>query len=250
MQLRLPLRLLLGLILPACSAAPASFGGPGAPQEFRPLLLEQVADPQQLAATLASQPQLAGAADAVLILIAYDSSGALGAARVYYRGVSPDESRAVDAVLREELAVVGTPRSLGWYRLTADASPRLEETQQPASRPPRMLNRRLITESLQRLASRPQMPEASARVRIFIDPDGTVGLAEIVASSGRLDVDRELVKVARMARFTTAHLDEFPVCAWVEFPITFRRHRWDFPADQVAQRSAYGSLRGPRGPGF
>lgn len=94
------------------------------------------------------------------------------------------------------------------------------------------------------------MPDANARVRIFIDTDGTVGLAEIVASSGRIDVDRELVNVARMARFTAAHLDDFPVCAWVEFPITVSRHRWDFPADQVAQRNAYVSARGLRGPGF
>lgn len=249
--MHLRLLVLFAVLLPGCAPAASVVGGTSRNADaFRPLALEEVADPELLAAALAAHPLLSGAADTSLVLIAYDSSGALRSARVYHRAASAEESRAVDALLREKLAAAATPRSLGWYFLTTDAGPRLVGTDPPATRPPRILNLTELTQVLQRLARRPQMRDASVRVRIFIDTDGTVGTAEIVGSSGSIEIDRELLNVARLARFTTAHLEAFAVCAWVVVPITLRWNDVNFPADGLAYPGAYNSSTALRGPGF
>lgn len=251
MHPRLPLVLFASLLLPGCSSATSAARGAGeATHDIRTLALEEVANAEQLAAALAAHPLLSSPADTSLLLIAYDSTGALRSARVYHRGASAEQSRAVEAILREGLAAVGTPRSLGWYLFTGGEASRLVPTDPPAERPPRILNRTHLAQLLQGLASRPRLPDASVRVRIFIDTDGKVGTAEIVASSGQIDVDRELLNVARVARFTTAHLDDFAVCAWVEFPITLRRSYWDFETDRLARPGVYNSSRALAGPGF
>lgn len=251
MRSHLQLLLLASLLLTGCSSATSSARGSGEPTgDIRPLDLEEATNPEDLAAVLARHPLLSAPAATSLLLIAYDSTGALRSARVYHRRASAAESREIELILRGRLAAVATPRSLGWYLFTNDETPRLVRTDPPAARPPRMLNRTHLVQVLQGLAKRPRLPDASVRVRIFIDTDGTVGTAEIVASSGHIDVDRELLNVARLARFTTAHLDDFAVCAWVEFPITLRRNQWDFESDRLAQPSVYNSSNALAGPGF
>ena len=245
---RLASLLLAAVVLPGCSAAaPGTRDSAPAPILTQPLSLDAVADPRQLASRLGNLRLLRDADATALVFVAYDTAGDLSAARVYHSRASLEESRAVEAVLRDGLSLKAIPRAVGWYRFTSAESPRLESIATPSPRPPRMLNRAHFVEALQRLADRPATPELAVRVRFYLEPDGRVGAVEMAESSGNIELDRQLLNVARVARFASARLDDVPVCAWVEMPVAIRRDRWE-----VADRSTRpaGARAEFAGPGF
>jgi len=58
-------------------------------------------------------------------------------------------------------------------------------------------------------------------VLVYVDRNGVVGYARVLAASGHRDLDRAALRVARHARFTPAIHDGEPVAVWTTFPVTF-----------------------------
>jgi protein TonB len=69
--------------------------------------------------------------------------------------------------------------------------------------------------------ARPEAAAARVRLRFLVHADGTVGAVEVVASSGRADLDAAAVAAARGWRFAPARRDGVPVVSrvliWVAF---------------------------------
>ncbi|MBI4508028.1 MAG: energy transducer TonB [Deltaproteobacteria bacterium] len=64
--------------------------------------------------------------------------------------------------------------------------------------------------------------EGTARVKVRVMEDGTVGHAFLLASAGHPDLDQAALDAVSHWRFTPARRGDMPVASWVVVPIEFR----------------------------
>lgn len=215
--------LLLLVVVSGCAPASAGRAG-GARQEAGrvPLDLAAVADTAALHVTLAADPFVRGGADTALVVIEYDSTGALVPPRVEHPAATEEDAERVRMIISETLAASGEPRARGWFTLTRGARPRLHAFEPVSEEMPRMLNRPEIGRALEQLAADPTLRDREMTVRLRVGIDGSVGEAMVVRSTGSIAADQALLDLARRVRFTPARLDWFPVSTWVQFPLQIR----------------------------
>lgn len=219
------MRTLPPLLLAAAVCACASSGSAGRDAAshvvVNPVVLEEVADTAALLRALAAEPAVTSAADSVLIRIAYDSTGVL---TVGVHGVDIPEAdgERIQEVVAGQLAGSGVPRSYGTFLFVRGPRPRILPFRYTTEREPRLLNRQEISSALSAIAARRGYRDRSATVWIFVTSRGEAARTEVHGSSGSIETDRELLGVARRARFSPARLDRFPVPVWVALPLSIR----------------------------
>jgi TonB family protein len=190
--------------------------------EVNPVILEQVTDTIALLRALAGEPAVASAADSVLLRIGYDSTGALTPVSVFGVDIPQGESARIEEVVTARLAPSNLPRSYGTFLFVRGPRPRLLPFRHTSERGPRLLNRQEISIALQSIATRQGYRDRSATIWIYVTSRGEPARAEVHGSSGSIETDRELLAVARRARFSPARMDRFPVAVWVALPLSIR----------------------------
>lgn len=64
--------------------------------------------------------------------------------------------------------------------------------------------------------------EGRAIIKALLDTNGEIISAEILQSSGYVELDQAAIKAARKSRFKPAKYKNYPVRVYVSLPYTFR----------------------------
>lgn len=73
--------------------------------------------------------------------------------------------------------------------------------------------------------ARQQGWEGTTVLRVEIHADGSIGVIQILQSSGHKILDDAAIEAVRAAQFQPARHNGVPVTSWVEIPVTFRLNR-------------------------
>jgi TonB family protein len=185
------------------------------------------ADPVELSAIMLRPIEASGALrsateDTLLVAIAYDSTGALSRVQAHGRPGSQADTAAVATALRRHLRASGETRFFAYALLLRGEQPRLVPHSISRECPPHMVNAPEVSRLLRRLAGDGSLLNRSAVVWAYVNADGDVVRTKVNRSSGNIQLDLQLVEVARQARFAPAMLDDFLVPVWVSVPLAFR----------------------------
>lgn len=212
------------LLLPGlfgCAAATAGGGG-AAPIDLR---LEDVADREALAAALTRDEFVGVRMDTGLIVIRYDSVGALTDVTYSHAFANPAQTEAVEEAFEGQLADRGPPSAEGWFMVVGGSAPRVEPFQASRESRPELRNQRQVSLLLEELARRPGFRQRRVTLDLLVGVHGEVRDVRVVQSSGSAEFDAAMLDVARQVQFTPARLDRFPVSIWIRMPFRIVEQR-------------------------
>jgi hypothetical protein len=161
----------------------------------------------------------AGLPDTLLLSVSYDSTGALSGMRAFGRPGQQVDSATVDEVLRRRFVAEAGAKSHSHGLYVRGGEPDLRPHVVQFQCEPRLVNTREIRRQMFSLAAVPEARNRGIVAWLFVDADGRVTKAVIGESTGLVEIDGELLRIARMAEVAPALLDGFVVPAWVAIPL-------------------------------
>lgn len=213
--------LALLLVLASGCSAPSSGGGaaPHPHAERVTLELGEVADTAALLAALAADPFVQSGRDTALLVIDYDSTGALSRAMLEHAAAAEADVQRLRELLVTLLSASSVPGARGWFMLERGESPRIQPFEWREEVMPRMQNRPEIARTLRVLSADRDLLGRRITVTTRVGNDGSVSEARVVRSTGSVRADQALLDLTRRVRFTPGRLDRFPVSVWVQFDL-------------------------------
>lgn len=212
------------LLLPGLFGCAAATGGRRGVSSIE-LHLEEVADPEALAAALAGDEFILASTDTGLVAIRYDSVGALTDVTYSHALANGAQTRAVEDAFRNQLSDRGPPYAQGWFMVVGGSGPRVEPFEARSESRPELRNSRHVSLLLEELSRRPGFRQRRVTLDLLVDVHGQVRDFRVVDSSGSAAFDSAILDVARQAQFTPARLDRFPVSIWIRMPFRIVERR-------------------------
>jgi TonB family protein len=218
--------------LGACAAAaPGANPAPArsAPEPTLPVatFIDSVALHQAL---LAAPPAPAGFRLRPLFRVAYDSTGVLKEVSTYSTTHFPAEyGRQMVEMLRAHVRPRITSARESWNTvwLQSGSSPKIAVLSNAVEVKPALVNTADISRELQRVSQRLQRldpglagQQRTAGVSMRVSEEGVPEEPTVRRSTGSFQIDREILNVARLMRFSPATVNEYPVRVFVQIPIT------------------------------
>lgn len=160
------------------------------------------------------------ATDSLLVMASYDTAGVLGRVEAFGRPGDPPAADTIAAGLRPRFVQEGPARSVAYAMYVADGEPDLRPHRPSVHCEPNLINRRTVQEQLTFLARDPRTHNRGVVAWLFIGPDGEVVDGHLARSSGDIGIDREMIRIARQARFAPALQDGFARPVWVAIPLS------------------------------
>ncbi|HEX8209183.1 MAG TPA: energy transducer TonB [Longimicrobium sp.] len=190
-------------------------------------------------ALLAAPPAPAGFRLRPLFRVAYDSTGALKEVETISRTHFPQEyGQQMVELLRAHVRPRITTGKEEWNTvwLQSGRSPKIVAIPAVVTVRPRVANTAVVTRELTRVSQRLQQLNSTlagrqftAGVSMLVSEEGVPEEPRIERSTGDVQIDREILNVARMMRFTPGMVEEYPVKITVQIPISLV-----FPLPSVA----------------
>lgn len=165
-----------------------------------------------------------------IYVVAYDKTGALEEVRVMSERQFPAEyGRRMVELLRANVRprTISSKPAVNYVWMESGSSPRIAVVADLVEVRPRLQNTATVTRELSRASERlvranPGLAGRSvtAQVAMRVTEEGMPEEPRLAQSTGSIEIDREIIGVARSMRFAPASLNGYPVKVLVQLPVT------------------------------
>ncbi|HEU4561740.1 MAG TPA: energy transducer TonB [Longimicrobium sp.] len=143
---------------------------------------------------------------------------------------------ALDSVVQNQIGPWPDP----YLTTTLRPEPPREADELIRVTPPELRNRGFISEQLGRyLARNPEVgipgQRIDMRVRALVSRTGAIPYVELTQSSGRLQIDQEVMRIVRQMQGRPARIGDTPVDIWITVPVTLQPPRQLPPQDDPSR---------------